>query len=56
MFESKDALLSCYDILKADSITVDPMQELAYSLLVVQFIDRFGVLWGFMVEGERDIK
>ncbi len=50
MFESKAALLSCYELLKEDSITVDPMQELAYSLLCVQFIDRFGVLWGFMVE------
>ncbi|HNX15216.1 MAG TPA: hypothetical protein PK854_12360 [Oscillospiraceae bacterium] len=50
MFESKAALLTCYDILKADSITVDPMQEPAYSPLCVQFIDRFGVLWGFMAE------
>ena len=50
MFESKAALLACYEVMKADSITIDSMQELAYSPLCVQFIDRFGVLWGFMVE------
>ncbi len=50
MFKSKAALLSCYEVLIVDSITVDPLEELAYSPLAVLFIDRFGVLWGFMVE------
>lgn len=50
VFNNKTALLSCYEVLKADSITVDPLEELPYSPLAVQFIDRFGVQWGFMVE------
>lgn len=49
-FKSKADLLSCYDILKEESVTVDPLETLSYSPLAVQFIDRFGVQWGFMVE------
>lgn len=51
MFKSTDELLACYEIMKPDSITIDPLEELPYSALAVQFIDRFGVQWGFMVEG-----
>lgn len=50
MFKTTDELLACYEVLKQDSITLDPMEELPYSPLAVQFIDRFGVQWGFMVE------
>ena len=50
IFKTTDKLLACYEILKLDSITIDPMKELAYSPLAVQFIDRYGVQWGFMVE------
>lgn len=49
-FKNKDDLLSCYDIMKEESITVDPLKTLPYSPLVVQFIDKFGVQWGFMVD------
>lgn len=48
MFSSTDELLSAYEVLKADSTIVDPMEELPYSKLAVQFIDKFGVQWGFM--------
>jgi PhnB protein len=50
MFKSKADFLSCYEIMKEGSITVDPLETLPYSLLNVQFIDKFGVQWGFMVE------
>lgn len=50
MFSSTDELLSAYKVLKADSTIVDPMEELPYSNLAVQFIDKFGVQWGFMTE------
>lgn len=48
-FKNKADLLSCYDIMKEGSITIDPLEELPYSPLAVQFIDKFGVQWGFMV-------
>ena len=50
MFESVEELLTCYDFFKADSIIVDPFEELSYSKLSGLFIDKFGVQWGFMVE------
>jgi uncharacterized glyoxalase superfamily protein PhnB len=36
--------------MKFGSNIVDPMTELPYSALAVQFIDKFGVQWGFMVK------
>ena len=53
MFKTTEELLECYDILKLGSVTVDPPEELPYSPLAVQFIDHFGVQWGFMVEENR---
>jgi len=50
MFKNKEELLACYEIMKEGSFTVDPLEALPYSPLAVQFIDRFGVQWGFMVE------
>ncbi|MCL2487067.1 MAG: hypothetical protein FWE80_00075 [Oscillospiraceae bacterium] len=50
VFQNKDELLACYEIFKEGSITVDALQKLPYSELAVQFIDAFGVQWGFMVE------
>ena len=50
MFKNKEDLLSCYDIMKEGSITVDPLETLPYSPLAVQFIDKFGVQLGFMVD------
>lgn len=49
-FKNKVDLLSCYDIMKEGSITIDPLETLSYSPLAVQFIDKFGVQWGFMVD------
>ena len=50
MFENVDALLSCYEFFKIESTIVDPFEELPYSKLAGNFIDKFGVQWGFMVE------
>ena len=49
MWENESELLAGYEILKENSITIDPMEVLSYSSLAVQFIDKFGVQWGFMV-------
>lgn len=50
MFKSTDELIACYEIMKPDSITIATLEELPYSKLAVQFIDKFCVQWGFMVE------
>lgn len=50
VFASTAELLSCYEVMKHESITVDPLETLPYSPLSVQFIDKFGVQWGFMVD------
>ncbi len=47
-FNSVDELLACYEILKPDDKPV-PFYETPYSKLVGNFVDKFGVLWGFMV-------
>ncbi len=52
-FAREADLLACYAVMKEGSITVDPLQLLPYSPLAVQFIDRFGVQWGFMVDQQR---
>ena len=55
MFKNTEELLACYEIMKPDSIIIDPMAELPYSKLAVQFIDKYGVQWGFMVEEAEEI-
>jgi len=50
MFKSADELNACYEHFKEGSTIVDPFEELPYSKLAGNFIDRFGVQWGFMVE------
>jgi len=49
-FKNKTDLLSCYEKMKEDSMTIDPLEALPYTPLAVQFIDKFGVQWGFMVD------
>ena len=48
-FKKIDNLIACYEIMKEDSITIDPLEKVTFSKLTVQFIDKFGVQWGFMV-------
>ncbi len=39
IFKNTEELLTCYEIMKKVSITIDPMTELPYSKLEVQFIN-----------------
>jgi len=48
-FRTAEKLLACYEILKADGNHPAPFHETPYSKLVGNFMDKFGVLWGFMV-------
>ena len=52
-FKAAAELLECYEILKADG-TPYPFAEAPYSELFGNFMDKFGVMWGFMVEGRYD--
>jgi PhnB protein len=49
-FESTTELLACYEMLNLGGIVIDSPKKLSYTELGLQFIDRFGVQWGFMVE------
>jgi uncharacterized glyoxalase superfamily protein PhnB len=51
-FESAEKLLECYETLKPDGIMIDPPEKLSYTELALQFLDKFGVQWGFMVEAD----
>ena len=50
MFDSVEKLLSCYEHFKDGCIIIDPFEDVGYSKLFGNFIDKFGVGWGFMVE------
>jgi len=50
MFETADELLNCFEYFKDGSIIVDPFEAVSYSKLFGNFIDPFGIGWGFMVE------
>lgn len=49
-FRNADELLVCYEIMNQDSITIDKLEQLSYTELCVQFLDKFGIQWAFMVE------
>ena len=50
MFPSVEELLACYEFFKEGITIVDPFEKLPYSELSVNFVDKFGVQWGFMTE------
>ncbi len=50
MFQSVEELLACYEFFREGSKVIDPFEELPYSKLAGNFIDEFGVQWGFMTE------
>jgi PhnB protein len=50
MFKNVDELIACYESFKKESTVIDPFVELTYSKLAGNFIDKFGVQWGFMVD------
>ena len=47
-FDTVKELLACYEVLKEDGGGVDVFRETPYSKLCGNFMDKFGVLWGFM--------
>ena len=49
-FNMVDELLACYDILRAGGNDIDTFVETSYSKLCGNFMDKFGVLWGFMAD------
>jgi PhnB protein len=49
VFDNVADLKKAYDILKDGSRTLHPMEATDYSPCVVEFWDKFGVFWGFMV-------
>ena len=51
-FNSSKELFECYEHLKEVDITPIPFTETPYSKLVGKFLDKFGILWGFMVVNE----
>jgi PhnB protein len=53
IFDNAEDLKKSYKIMKEGSRTISPMEETFYSQCVVEFRDRFGVPWGFMV-GKSD--
>lgn len=50
MFKTVEELLACYEFFKEESTIIDPFTKLPYSELAGNFIDKFGVQWGFMTE------
>ena len=49
-FNTPEELLTCYEYFSTNSSIPLPFHETPYSKLVGNFIDKFGVLWGFMVD------
>ncbi len=49
IYDTVEDLKNAYEIMKEGSQTISPMEETSYSPCVVEFRDRFGVPWGFMV-------
>ena len=47
-FDTGEELLSCYEILKTNESDISTFRETPYSKLCGNFMDKFGVLWGFM--------
>jgi PhnB protein len=52
-FNTVKELLVCYEMLKAEDVSY-PFHETPYSKLVGNFMDKFGVLWGFMESADHD--
>lgn len=50
MFPNAEELLACYEFFKEGSTVIDLFEKLPYSELSGNFIDEFGVQWGFMTE------
>ncbi len=49
-FKTSRELLDCYEILKQENEFLLPFVKTPYSELTGNFKDKFGIMWGFMVE------
>jgi len=49
-FDTPEELLTCYENFKTDENAPVPFYKTPYSKLAGNFLDKFGVLWGFMVD------
>lgn len=48
-FKTPSELLTCYEILRDDNAKNYPFEKTSYSELIGNFVDKFGIWWGFMV-------
>ncbi len=53
MFDRVADVKRAYAALQEGSATIYPMEKTAYSACRVAFVDRFGIRWGIMVEGNE---
>jgi len=49
IYNNAEDLKKSYEIMKEGSQTIAPMQATDYTPCAVEFLDKFGVKWGFMV-------
>ena len=49
IYDNEEELKNSYKIMEEGSHIVSPMQATKYSPCVIEFCDKFGVHWGFMV-------
>ncbi len=49
IFDNEDELKEAYEIMKNGSQTIIPMEPTFYSNCLVDFLDKFGVRWCFMI-------
>jgi len=48
-FKTANELLACYEVLDDGGKVIDPLKKTPYTELAGNLMDKFGVLWGFMV-------
>ena len=49
IFDSEEELRKSYEVMGEESQTLSPMQATSYTSCQVEFVDKYGVKWGFMV-------
>lgn len=50
MYDTKEEVRRAYDVMRAGSRTIYPLEATPYSSCRVVFVDRFGIRWGIMTE------
>ena len=54
IFQTGEALLACYEILKEEALSYEPPWTADHSPLIARVTDKFGITWGMMVEQGGD--